>query len=97
MDGTREHPVKASGRHWGRPGEFTSPCCLGVTRPMTCGNIETVLSSPIVTHSSFGMKLLDRLRDEQRITAAAYESIYHRTKRSGESVQELIIDTGAMS
>lgn len=64
---------------------------------MTCGNIETVLSSPIVTHSSFGMKLLDRLRDEQRISAAAYESIYHRAKRSGESVQELIIDTGAMS
>lgn len=55
------------------------------------------MSSPVVTNNAFGLKLLDRLRDEQRISAAAYESIYHRAKRSGESVQELIIDTGAMS
>lgn len=44
-----------------------------------------------------GMRILDRLRDEGRITAAQYESLYHHARRSGEPVQEAILDGGVMN
>ncbi|MFO0685089.1 MAG: DUF4388 domain-containing protein [Sandaracinus sp.] len=44
-----------------------------------------------------GMRILDRLRDEGRISAAQYESLYHHARRSGEPVQEAILDGGAMT
>lgn len=44
-----------------------------------------------------GMRILDRLRDDGRITAAQYESLYHHARRSGEPVQEAVLDTGAMT
>jgi response regulator RpfG family c-di-GMP phosphodiesterase len=98
MDGTEEMPVKAScGAVWGQFCHQTrSPSSL-CTQGDDLWQHRLALSSPVVTNNAFGLKLLDRLRDEQRISAAAYESIFHRAKRSGESVQELIIDTGAMS
>ncbi|MFO0708447.1 MAG: DUF4388 domain-containing protein [Sandaracinus sp.] len=43
------------------------------------------------------MKILDRLRDDARISASQYESVYHQAKRSGEPIIELLIDTNAMS
>jgi response regulator RpfG family c-di-GMP phosphodiesterase len=42
-------------------------------------------------------KVLDRLRDESRISASQYESIYHQSKRSGESAIELLLETNAIS
>jgi response regulator RpfG family c-di-GMP phosphodiesterase len=42
-------------------------------------------------------KVLDRLRDESRISASQYESVYHQSKRSGESAIELLLETGAIS
>ncbi len=44
-----------------------------------------------------GMRILDRLRDDGRITAAQYESLYHHARRSGEPVQEAILDGGVMT
>ncbi len=44
-----------------------------------------------------GMRILDRLRDEGRITAAQYESLYHHARRSGEPVQEAILDDRVMT
>ncbi len=44
-----------------------------------------------------GMRILDRLRDEGRISAAQYESLYHHARRSGEPVQEAILDGGVMN
>ncbi len=43
------------------------------------------------------MKILDRLRDDARISASQYESVYHQAKRSGEAIIELLIETNAMS
>ena len=43
-----------------------------------------------------GVRILDRLRDEGRISAAQYESFYHQAKRSGERVEESILETAAM-
>ena len=43
-----------------------------------------------------GVRVLDRLRDEGRISAAQYESLYHQAKRSGERVEESILEAGAM-
>lgn len=43
------------------------------------------------------MRILDRLRDDGRISAAQYESLYHHARRSGEPVQEAILDGGLMS
>ncbi|GAB4196672.1 MAG: hypothetical protein OHK0013_04080 [Sandaracinaceae bacterium] len=42
-------------------------------------------------------KVLDRLRDESRISASQYESVYHQSKRSGESAIELLLETNAIS
>ncbi|MDQ3037171.1 MAG: hypothetical protein M3Y87_32560, partial [Myxococcota bacterium] len=47
--------------------------------------------------NSGGVLILDRLRDEQRISAAQYESFYHQAKRTGERVEEAILEQGAMS
>ncbi len=44
-----------------------------------------------------GVRILDRLRDEQRINSAQYESIFHQAKRSGERVEEWVIQSGVMS
>lgn len=43
------------------------------------------------------MKILDRLRDDARISASQYESVYHQAKRSGEPIIELLIETNAMT
>jgi response regulator RpfG family c-di-GMP phosphodiesterase len=43
------------------------------------------------------MKILDRLRDDARITASQYESVYHQARRSGEPILELLIETHALS
>jgi response regulator RpfG family c-di-GMP phosphodiesterase len=43
------------------------------------------------------MRILDRLRDDGRITAAQYESLYHHARRSGEPVQEAILDGKILS
>ncbi len=44
-----------------------------------------------------GMRILDKLRDDGRITASTYESLYHQARRSGEPVQEAILDGSVMS
>ncbi len=44
-----------------------------------------------------GMRILDRLRDDGRISATQYESLYHHARRSGEPVQEAILDGNVMS
>jgi response regulator RpfG family c-di-GMP phosphodiesterase len=44
-----------------------------------------------------GMRILDKLRDDGRITASQYESLYHHARRSGEPVQEAILDGGVMT
>lgn len=43
------------------------------------------------------MKILDRLRDDSRINASQYESVYHQARRGGEPIIELLIETNAMS
>jgi response regulator RpfG family c-di-GMP phosphodiesterase len=43
------------------------------------------------------LKILDRLRDDARITSSQYESVYHHARRSGEPILELLIETQAMS
>jgi response regulator RpfG family c-di-GMP phosphodiesterase len=43
------------------------------------------------------MRILDKLRDDGRITAAQYESLYHHARRSGEPVQEAILDGNVMT
>lgn len=43
-----------------------------------------------------GVLILDRLRDEGRITAPQYESFYHQAKRTGDRVEEAILESGAM-
>lgn len=43
------------------------------------------------------MRILDRLRDEGRITAPQYESFYHQAKRNADRIEESILDSGAMS
>lgn len=47
--------------------------------------------------SAGAMKILDRLRDDARISAGQYESVYHQAKRSGEPILELLIASSAMS
>lgn len=42
------------------------------------------------------MRILDRLRDDGRISATQYESLYHHARRSGEPVQEAILDGNVM-
>lgn len=44
-----------------------------------------------------GVLILDRLRDEGRITAPQYESFYHQAKRTGERIEESILESGALS
>jgi response regulator RpfG family c-di-GMP phosphodiesterase len=44
-----------------------------------------------------GHRILDRLRDEGRLTARQYEALYHGTRRSGELTQDALIDQGVMS
>ncbi|UJR82756.1 DUF4388 domain-containing protein [Sandaracinus amylolyticus] len=44
-----------------------------------------------------GVRILDRLRDDGRITAPQYESFYHQAKRTGERIEESILESGAMS
>lgn len=44
-----------------------------------------------------GFRILDKLRDDGRIDAIRYESLYHQTKRSGEAVQDALVDSGALS
>lgn len=43
------------------------------------------------------MRILDKLRDDGRISASQYESLYHHARRSGEPVQEAILDGGVMT
>jgi response regulator RpfG family c-di-GMP phosphodiesterase len=46
---------------------------------------------------AFGTRVLDRLRDEGRISAAQYESFYQQLKRqSGERIEESLLESGAM-
>lgn len=44
-----------------------------------------------------GVRLLDRLRDEGRISALQYESLYHQAQRTGERIEETILQSGALS
>jgi response regulator RpfG family c-di-GMP phosphodiesterase len=44
-----------------------------------------------------GHRILDRLRDEGRLSAIQYESLYRATRRSGEIAQDAIIEAGAVS
>lgn len=44
-----------------------------------------------------GFRILDKLRDEGRIDAIRYESLYHQSKRSGDPVQDALVDSGTMS
>jgi response regulator RpfG family c-di-GMP phosphodiesterase len=43
-----------------------------------------------------GIRILDRLRDEGRITALQYESFYHHAKRTGERIEEILLQSGAI-
>jgi response regulator RpfG family c-di-GMP phosphodiesterase len=42
------------------------------------------------------VRILDKLRDDGRITAPQYESFYHQAKRTGERVEEAILESGAV-
>lgn len=44
-----------------------------------------------------GHRILDRLRDEGRLTAHQYEGLYRQTKRSGEIAQDAMIDAAVIS
>jgi len=44
-----------------------------------------------------GVRVLDHLRDEGRITAPQYETLYHQAKRSGERVEEMLLDSSAVT
>lgn len=44
-----------------------------------------------------GLPVLDRLRQEGRVTAAQYDSFYQRAKRSGERIEELLLDAALIS
>jgi len=44
-----------------------------------------------------GHRILDRLRDEGRLSAIQYESLYRATRRSGEIAQDAIIEAGAVT
>lgn len=44
-----------------------------------------------------GFRILDKLRDDGRIDAIRYESLYHQSKRSGEPVQDALVDSGTLS
>jgi response regulator RpfG family c-di-GMP phosphodiesterase len=54
------------------------------------------VTSPGRSAAPAGVRVLDRLRDEGRITAPQYESFYHQAKRTGERVEEAILESGAM-
>lgn len=59
--------------------------------------LESLVSTAPPGKNAGAMKILDRLRDDARITASQYESVYHQAKRSGEPIIELLIETHAMS
>lgn len=44
-----------------------------------------------------GFRILDKLRDEGRIDAIRYESLYHQSKRSGEPIQDALVDSGTLT
>lgn len=54
-------------------------------------------TAPPTTKNAGAFKILDRMRDDGRISASQYESVYHQAKRSGEPIIELLIETNAMS
>jgi response regulator RpfG family c-di-GMP phosphodiesterase len=56
-----------------------------------------LVSTAPPSKSAGGLKILDRLRDDARISASQYESVYHQAKRSGEPIVELLIETNAIS
>ncbi|MCC6876681.1 MAG: DUF4388 domain-containing protein [Sandaracinaceae bacterium] len=43
-----------------------------------------------------GIHVLDRLRDEGAITSSQYTSVVHQAQRSGERIEEALIDAGVM-
>jgi response regulator RpfG family c-di-GMP phosphodiesterase len=44
-----------------------------------------------------GLFVLDRLHKEGRVTAAHYDSFYQRAKRTGERIEEIILESGLVS
>lgn len=57
---------------------------------------STTVTSTARGGSPGGVRILDRLRDEGRINAAQYESVYHRARRTGERIEETLLEAGAI-
>ena len=69
----------------------------GWTAFLLCSGGMTAESPGIQRAQAAGHRILDRLRDEGRLSAIQYETLYRQTRRSGEIAQDAIIDSGAMS
>ena len=55
------------------------------------------MTSTARSASPGGVRILDKLRDDGRITAPQYESFFHQAKRNGERIEETILDSGVMN